>query len=385
MNWSGLSRAKSSLRGGLTFPSDKVSLEEVQINLLDEINEALGVTPSDGRLEKIEEELLGIYSALPKRAGGFLGHATVRYALHRFFIEKHGWFFRGLEPTGTAGNSSSPTELLKARVPAYIQSLMEEQLDGRGFTLRELTVLAATLEDLARNEAVDRLKAAYDALEMSQDVRQPEAKLDEALDVFMMDFIIGGNLTVHDSKEVNDKLQNMKAVYPKWVKIQEFVREIRRNIIDEVGMLPDTSGIDFALASHIGAQVGQRIGKWQDVQCRAVKDQLLSLGDRQVGRVLLSDFYKATLAGTLQLTEHVDYLRKLGSLDESVPNKPTVVVPNYLNSPTNCIASSSFYSVCCTNECEAILRDIERSVAGPFAQPAQIEKLMPVLTSSPRQ
>jgi len=367
--------AGSFLRGGPTFPSDHVSVEEVQRSLLDEINEALGITNLEGHLQSLEAELSPIFSALPKNSKGFLGHTTVRYALHRLFVERHGWFFRGLEPNGGAWNSSSPTELLKDRVPAYIQSLIEEQLDGRGFTLRELTVLAASLEHLVRNEAEGRLKAAYEALGMSSTDAHPEYVFDEALDLFMMDFMIGGNFTVSNPEEVNEKKKNMKAVHLKWEEIRDFLRDVRKTIVAE------ESVIDFQQAKHIVTEVGQRFGRWQDTQCRALKDQLLTMGDRQVGRVPLSDFYKAALDGTVR-GEHIDYLRQLGSLDESVSNKPTVVVANYINSPANCITSSGFYSVCCMNECEAILRNIEQSVAGPLAQPADIEKLVANMPSS---
>ena len=47
---------------------------------------------------------------------------------------------------------------MKDSVLSYIQQLFEAQLGGQGFALRELAVLAATLEHLVNNEARERLQ-----------------------------------------------------------------------------------------------------------------------------------------------------------------------------------------------------------------------------------
>merc|ERR1719336_1021537 len=51
----------------------------------------------------------------------------------------------------------------------------------------------------------------------------------------------------------------------------------------------------------------------------------------------------------------VEYLRHVGALDESDPRRLSVVIPNYVYSMNNCLASSSFFSVCCTNKCERLM------------------------------
>merc|ERR1719272_617081 len=80
--------------------------------------------------------------------------------------------------------------------------------------------------------------------------------------------------------------------------------------------------------------------------------------------------------------ESVAYLRQLGALDESNPSKPSVIIANYLNSPTNCIASSSFYSVCCMDECEGLLGHLEQKVASPEATSTRIADIVSELASS---
>ena len=61
---------------------------------------------------------------------------------------------------------------------------------------------------------------------------------------------------------------------------------------------------------------------------------------------------------------------------------PRVIITNYLTSPTNCIASSSFYSVCCMDECEGLLGHLEREIAAPEATSARIATVVSHLSSS---
>merc|ERR1719222_819452 len=115
------------------------------------------------RLESIEQSLRPIFLAMPKNEYGNLDHASARYVLHRLFVQRHGMFMKGLNPGGEAWGDATPTELLEDRVPAYVQSLFEERLGGHGLSLHELAILAATLEHLIHDEAVDRLQAVYRA------------------------------------------------------------------------------------------------------------------------------------------------------------------------------------------------------------------------------
>jgi diadenosine tetraphosphatase ApaH/serine/threonine PP2A family protein phosphatase len=86
------------------------------------------------------------------------------------------------------------------------------------------------------------------------------------------------------------------------------------------------------------------------------------------------------LNGDWQFTESESYLRQLGALDDTGGAK-SIVIPNYISSASNCIASSSFFSVCCRDECEALLGDIERKVKTSTAEPHQILEIVSTLSS----
>ena len=86
--------------------------------------------------------------------------------LHRLFMQRHGWFVKGLDPASGSWKSSSPAGILKDRVPAYIQGLFEQRMDGHGLNLHEVAVLASALEHLVHDEAKGRLVAAFEALQL---------------------------------------------------------------------------------------------------------------------------------------------------------------------------------------------------------------------------
>merc|ERR1740121_2190597 len=112
-------------------------------------------------VRKLEEELRPLFTAMPKNGQGNLEPSVARYALHRYFAQTYGWFVVGLEPAGGSYNSSSPGSVMKDRVPAFIESLFEQRLQGHGLGLREVAVFAATLLDLIQKESVDDLQAVY--------------------------------------------------------------------------------------------------------------------------------------------------------------------------------------------------------------------------------
>merc|ERR1711953_1080421 len=113
------------------------------------------------------------------------------------------------------------------------------------------------------------------------------------------------------------------------------------------------------------------------------KLDLLKYGDRDTGLVRLSAFYQAALDhGSQQYHETKDYLRELGALDESNPQDPRVIVPNYITSKSNCIATSSLHSVCCINECEKLMGHVERTIASPVAEPGHLAQVVADLGSS---
>jgi len=139
----------------------------------------------------------------------------------------------------------------------------------------------------------------------------------------------------------------------------------------------------FEEVGRIVDDVHDRYGKWQNAECMDMKDRLLALEDtRGSGRVSLSRFYSGRDSAEWQFSESVDYLRQLGALDESDPKRLRVIVPNYIGGANNCLASAGLYDVCCINECEALMGELEREIAAPAAPALQVAGAVSQISSS---
>merc|ERR1719203_2491282 len=176
--------------------------------------------------------------------------------------------------------------------------------------------------------------------------------------------------------------KHIYEVYPNWGKTQAFLREIRAQ-----------SGFHKKHFSHsdvedILEQVADNYGRWQDKECHELKTKLLALEDNTIGtngsgRVRMTEFYGSALnGGNWQFTETREYLKLLGILDSHDPNIPRLIIPNYINSPSNCLAGSRYYSICCMNECEDLIDSLEHRFKAPAVLPSDIIEVVSGLASS---
>jgi len=370
---------------------ERMSEEDVQTTLLAEVEGTFGEGSASSRVKQLEKALGPMYAALPKNEKGYLGHATVRYALHRLFVQRHGWSIKGLDAAGGHRNATSSAGLLKEQVPAYIQDLFEERLQGRGFGLHELGVLAATIEHLVHSEAIKRLGNAFKVHKILPTLPMSVDEADDVLDTYMTSYILGEDLSNMTLEEALEVKAEMPEVYEGWDATKAFVRATRQTVTKSAASAEQKSSeaLDFSLVAHVAEKVGEQFGSFQDRECQLIKAALVQKEERGTGRVRLSDFYRPAVDGQWQFQESVAYLRELGALDESDADKPRVIIANYITAPTNCIASSSFYSVCCMDECEGLLGHLEQQIAAPEATSTRIAKLVSELPSSsvvaPRQ
>jgi len=258
--------------------TSRISAEAVTNTLLAEIEGHLGSATKQGRMARIEAALGGMFASLPKNEFGKLGHTSVRYALHRLFVQQHGWYVKGLEPAGDSWNTTSPAGILKDRVSNEVITMMEGRLDGHGFGLHETAVLAATLEHLVHDEALERLNKAYDLQSIVRDEHLDNFQTDTVLDAYMKLYILPEELAGVATDD------DMVATYPGWKETQDFVRDVKREVTrtDHSGSKPS-----FTLMQNVVEEVGERFGRFQDAECRQMKDQLVALNDHGIGRVEL--------------------------------------------------------------------------------------------------
>jgi len=332
-------------------------------------------------LRRLEDQLRPMFVALPKNENGKLDSPAVRYALHRHFVHTHGWFVVGLEPLGQGWNASIPTETVKGRVPAFILNLFEQRMKGRGMGLHDLAAFAATLLDFVHNDAVGDVVELYSALNLDLTSSVGAAEAERVVEAFMLQ-TLDGNTTAKTSADVDEMESNMREWFPLYPDFKMWLTDTRRTTSFERGR-SSLDADDLSLASVVAdvQALTDRLFKFQDVECRSLKAGLTNMEYKGTGRVLLPDFYSAGLRGDFLFVEHVDYLRKIGALDETDPKHPSVIITNFLTSKANCLTESSFHSVCCLDECQELLGHLESSIAAPSTSPAQIAALISQLPS----
>jgi len=200
------------------------------------------------------------------------------------------------------------------------------------------------------------------------------------LDVYMMGYIMGISSSVVPRLDMMWSV--IERVYPNFNQTQAFVRQVREQT---------SFGRAFFTRSdleQVVEQVGDQYGRWQDKECHSLKRKLLALEDKTIGvngsgRVRLTDFYGSAMdQGNWQFSESKEYLSVLGALDTRDPSVPRVVIANYMNSPSNCLASSKYYSVCCMNECEDLFDHLEHHFSSPSALPDDVANFIVSLPSS---
>jgi len=363
--------ASAFLRPHPAGESEETTRARVLQGLLTELTSGADVIP----LEELEEELRPMYAALPRGPHGELEPATVRYALHRYFAQKYGWHMKGLEPGSRETNETAPA----------ILDIFGEHSQHRGTSLNRLALLASKLAHLVQKEAGRNLEHIYAALKLSSTTAIKRKDAEFAFKWFLVMYLLGDSMEGIRREDLVSAEKDIIDMYPAWRSVKmwskdldqtlAFTQKSRRNpfIGDEVS---------FQQSTHMVQELGRHFGSFQKMECGSLKGALMEMELGGSGRVPLADFYQVGLQEDWQFNENVDYLRSLGALDESDPQRPSIFIPNYLHSQTNCLSTSGFYSVCCTNECEGLLGHLEHTLAAPSALPGRLATLVADLESS---
>jgi len=355
-----------SLRGGT------LSAADVENSL---ISALMGVVAKD-RPAEFEAGLQLTFASLPKNEEGNLGHQAVRYILHRFFVKRHGWYIKGLEPGAKAQDSPS---FMKGWVPAHLQDQLEKRVQDHGINLVELSALAASLESLVQKEASQQLDKAYAVMRLPRDSVLNKSELNNVISVYMMGFLNDGNISATSPMEAELNLQAFAANYEDWSATEAFLERVKSTHFQGLG--DEKPGVDYAATQRIVNDIGERFGHFNDLECESLKSNLLKMESHKEGRVPLSEFYKKSLHSHWQFTEKAEYLRVLGALDETDASRPQVIVPNYLSSRPNCLEATDLYAVCCRNECEDLMGQLENVFADPSVSPDRILGLVSTMSS----
>jgi hypothetical protein len=137
----------------------------------------------------------------------------------------------------------------------------------------------------------------------------------------------------------------------------------------------------FEDAHEVVGSITNSFGPFWQSECDTMKQSLADMDPKHTGRVPLSKFYGSAMDTEWRFSESEQYLRDLGALDETSRWGKQVIIPNYLQGANNCIVSGEHYLVCCANECEDLMGEVETKVAKPLATPEEIIQIVGNMTS----
>jgi len=368
-------------------PGQTVTLQAVRSTLqaaLDVVNRG-GDGALARRIGRIEASMWPTFQALPKNSRGRLGPRAVRHMVHSYFAKEHGWLITGLSPHGMQPNTTNVHEVnvLKDQAPALVETLLEAQRSGHGLSLSDVVAMAAALERLVLDESTVVMEAAYmlNGHDAAEDV--DGETLQEVLTSYLILFRAGMRTNLSDVAR-HRRARRGSVKRTSWRHTLDFAGDA---VVDFDYARRDRTNpfaprrYSFEATSQIMAGLAQHYGKWQNADCREMQGVLMSLDPRGAGRVPLRDFYSSPRSAHYNFTESPEYLREIGALDEVDSHGPQVRIANYMLGPSNCIASSAYFSVCCLSDCDVLMGELEGRVQAPTAPAEQLLGLVGNLSS----
>lgn len=347
-----------------------LSAEGIEAGLQEAIEIALGTAATEKKKE-VAEKLTPIFNVLPKNAHGRIERPMLRYALHRYFLRQYSVMVRGLEPTQNALNATALVTsegVFRDRVPTFVEGVLEGRFFHKGFGLDDTVLIATILEELV----LDVPESAYEkAPKRRKSLARSELQV--LLDGYVLQWMVGDDA---DASEFTHE-QAVEGI-PQWNTILDFAHGEIDRLVDKQRRQGSSNAFrpnSFTITDFqsIVKSITSNFGEWWEQECQAIKSNLMSMDHKKAGRVRLSDFYHKSVNGEWRFSESEAYLRDLGALDESSTiDGPQVIIPNYLLGASNCIVTSTYYHVCCVNECEAMLSSVEEAVQGPVGKPEQV-------------
>jgi len=142
--------------------------------------------------------------------------------------------------------------------------------------------------------------------------------------------------------------------------------------------IPSLYSLDDAW--HLAEHVINGYGAVQDSECIRMKEALVQLDHKGDGRVPLSTFYSQPPSALYQFIEAAHYLQMIGALEDS-SGTPQVRIANYVQGPSNCLAHSTYFSICCLAQCDGLMKELEGKIQAPTAPPALLLTLTSNLSS----
>jgi len=371
---------------GDTFLGQNIVHAEMDAKLQAAMAEVMGCGASSEEspqehVDAIKAALAPMWKTLPKNRWGKVDWRMVRYGAHRYFMQQSSLLVKGLEPSRIVNQSAvGSAEILSSEQGgAAVDALLLGKVNGQGFSLEDMAFMLATLEQVIYDAESARLEKAYHYMGFKHDDVLSHPPLVSVIETYMVLWMLGD-----DDASINALLRDPDLkyrVFPQWSEVRDFAAGMVTKMEFEASNAPQVGRGRAALdrtyffddAHKAVSDMTKNFASFWEAECQSIKTSLSALDKHGSGRVAVADFYGANADGEWRFGESEAYLRELGALDEtSAVRGKQVIISNYLQGASNCIVTTPFYMVCCVNECEHVLNDIEDAVGAPLASIEEI-------------
>jgi len=314
--------------------------------------------------------------------------------VHRFFDRRSALHIRGFEPSRPVNASGwGDVDIFSQRVPAYVEAVLESKHKERhGFDKRDAAYMVATIKQLIWDSEGAMLQKAYAWHKKPTSRSLSTKEVSDVLAAYLVHWFVGD-----DSESVKILLKNsslLEQSIPHWEKLvamgegEARALQYRRTTAPLAALAEGSSRsghnafverFSYEDVHRIVGSITKSFAGFWESECQTMKKALVDMDPQHTGRVPLSKFYGEALDTEWRFGESETYLRELGALDEISARGKQVMIANYIQGASNCIVSSSHYLVCCVNECEALLGELEAAIGGPVAS---TEHILNIVTTS---
>jgi len=346
----------------------------VSQDFLDGLREVFSerVAVMEPRLRLVEDVVRSDFEASVVNSEGKLPVEAIRPLVRSYFARHHGWRLQGLERTPLEHGGKGFVHILQHGAPEFAKLLKQRESASEGLSLGDTSATVLAFEWIVLRRSLELLDYSYGLNSLSREGALGEEALHSVLQSYLIIFRQGSKANLQDPAR-HQKMRLRAQGYDSWDDLVEF----------EAGTVTNhrrqNAGDDYSYreVQDIVLQLALAYGRWQDQECRSMKDTLKDLDRTGAGLVHFEAFsaFEGDPRFGYKFKESTDYLKLVGALDVSDKNQ-SVVIANYLEGPSNCIASSAYVAVCCVSICDQRLAELERQVRGKTAKPERVLQLV---------
>jgi len=347
-----------------------------------------GEQSNSSRLPGIRSSIEPIWRAIPKNQKGLVQWRLLRYVAHRYFMKQSSLMVRGFEPSKMVNESNlGSAHVLDSKLPSIAEKLMTGREAIDGFSIDDAVAMIAVLEQLIFDSESFLLESLYQQMGASISDRMSHKALSKLMEEYLIHWMFASDPDTF--KEIMQNRALLSEAVNHWDETRDLVAGMVKSMEFSQQRNPSTGHSNAAMAQsysfddahHVAGQLTRSFASYWETECQTIKGALVDMDTSGTGRVWLKDFYSSNKDGVWHFGESESYLRDLGALDDSSWRGPQVIIPNYMQAASNCIISNANYNMCCMNECESILGDIEMAIGAPVATVDQILQLVANMTN----